>query len=87
MNSLKERKLQILLFAQARQLVGRPTVEIPWTDGETVLKLKRELTSHYPALAPLLSKLLVAVNNQFATDDALIRVTDEVACFPPVSGG
>ncbi len=79
--------LKVQLFAQARQLVGRPVVEIPWIDGETVLKLKRKLTELHPMLLPLTSKLMVAINNDFAGDESLIRLSDEVACFPPVSGG
>jgi len=40
-----------------------------------------------PALGPLASRLLIAVNNEYARDDSTITMTDEVACFPPVSGG
>ncbi len=79
--------LQVLFFAQARQLVGSPQVEIPWADGETVGQLKERLTERHPSLHPLISKLLVAVNNQYANDDVSIQRSDEVACFPPVSGG
>jgi molybdopterin converting factor small subunit len=79
--------LRVQLFAQARQLAGRPVVEIPWTSGETVLKLKQRMMETCPTLRPLTSKLLFAVNNDYAADDAVVLETDEVACFPPVSGG
>ena len=79
--------LQVKLFAQARQLVGDPHVEIPWSDGQTVAVLKQTLQQRHPQLAPLIPRLLVAVNNDYAADDAVIQASDEVACFPPVSGG
>ena len=79
--------LVVKLFAQARQLAGSPQVEIPWADGQTVLQLKQALAQHKPNLVPLIPRLLVAVNDQYRNDGEGILETDEVACFPPVSGG
>ena len=79
--------LQVKLFARARQLVGQSQVGIPWSDGDSVLRLKEQLSVLYPSLAPAMSGLLVAVNNEYAQDSAFINNDDEVACFPPVSGG
>ena len=79
--------LQVKLFAKARQLAGCPVVDLPWTDGQSVLQLKHVLAERHPDLRPLISRLLVAINNDYATDDASIHSADEVACFPPVSGG
>lgn len=79
--------LQVKLFARARQIVGSPQIEIPWSDGQPVRTLKQELAERHPSLASLIPSLLVAVNNDYAADDATIRSSDEVACFPPVSGG
>jgi molybdopterin synthase sulfur carrier subunit len=79
--------LQVKLFANAREVVGSSVVEIPWSDGQTVLQLKQALAERYPALQPMISRLLVAVNNDYAADEAAIQTVNEVACFPPVSGG
>ncbi len=81
------KSLSIKLFAQARDLAGSPVVELPWSDGESVAALKQRLTERYPDLKPLVPRLLVAVNNNYAADDCELKTTDEVACFPPVSGG
>ena len=35
----------------------------------------------------LADMLLIAINNDYANDEVLIHTGDEVACFPPVSGG
>ncbi|WP_397568206.1 MoaD/ThiS family protein [Schlesneria sp. T3-172] len=79
--------LRVKLFAQAKQLVGSPQVELPWTDGQSVTELKQQLGEQYPQLQPLLPRLLVAVNNEYAGNEQAITTRDEVACFPPVSGG
>lgn len=79
--------LQVQFFAKARELVGASPVEIPWSSGGTVSSLKESLVLLYPQLHPLIPKLLVAVNNNYAKDDSPIQSSDEVACFPPVSGG
>lgn len=79
--------LSVKLFAKARDLAGNSLVELPWSDGETVQTLKRRLVERHPDLTPLAPRLLVAVNNNYASDDSPLKTTDEVACFPPVSGG
>ena len=79
--------LRVMLFAQAKQLAGSSVVEIPWTDGQTVSLLKQVLVERHPELRPLIPRLLVAINNDYAADDAAVDASDEVACFPPVSGG
>ena len=79
--------LSVKLFAKARDLAGSAVIQIPWADGQTVASLKQQLSELHPALEPLLPRLLVAVNNDYAADSALVSSTDEVACFPPVSGG
>lgn len=81
------KSLSIKLFAKARDLAGCPLVELEWSDGETVATLKQRLSEQHPNLGPLVSRLLVAVNNDYAADDCTLKTTDEVACFPPVSGG
>lgn len=79
--------LAVKFFAQARELVGSPQIEISWTDGQTVSELKQALVQSYPNLSGLISRLLVAVNNEYANDNLPLKQADEVACFPPVSGG
>lgn len=81
------KSLAVKLFAKARDLAGSPLVELPWSDGETVAVLKQRLIEQYADLRPLVPRLLVAVNNNYAADDCALKTTDEVACFPPVSGG
>lgn len=86
-NAAEISMLSVKLFAKARDLAGSPVVQIPWSDGQTVADLKRQLGELHPAIGPLVPRLLVAVNNDYAADSRTLTSADEVACFPPVSGG
>jgi molybdopterin converting factor small subunit len=55
--------------------------------GSTVADLRKSLCKVCPALQPLISGLLIAVNAQYASDAAWLTPDADVACFPPVSGG
>jgi molybdopterin synthase catalytic subunit len=52
-----------------------------------VARLRQLLAERHPALAEALPSTVVAVNHDFAFDESLIADGDEVALFPPVSGG
>ncbi|MEP3479489.1 MAG: MoaD/ThiS family protein [Fuerstiella sp.] len=79
--------IQVLLFAQAKQLVGRDSLEVEIPDQGTVADLLNHVVQAAPELQPMQTNLLVAVNNQFANRQQVIHPSDTVACFPPVSGG
>ncbi len=80
-------KLDVRLFARARDAAGaeRVTVELP--AGACVADLRAALAAHSPNLETLVPCLLVAVGTDYADDRVLLSPHAEVACFPPVSGG
>jgi molybdopterin converting factor subunit 1 len=80
-------RIQVKLFAQARQLVGRETVEVELPARTTVAVLRREIAAQYPALENLAPHTLVALDKQYADDGDLVPSEAEVAFLPPVSGG
>ena len=83
--------MKILYFAWLRSKIGVPTetVELPpevSTAGALVDWLKTRSPRHAEALAN--SKVVkVAVNQEHVPYDHPISATDEVALFPPVTGG
>ncbi|CAO3422417.1 molybdopterin converting factor subunit 1 [Azospirillum endophyticum] len=83
--------MKILYFAWLRSKIGVPTetVELPpevTTAGGLVDWLKTRSPRHAEALAN--SKVVkVAVNQEHVPYDHPISATDEVALFPPVTGG
>ena len=78
-------KYKISAFGITKDLLGgRDTViEI---HGTTVGELRQELSERFPELLDLKS-LFIAVNNDYADDDRVLKSTDEIALIPPVSGG
>lgn len=83
--------MKILYFAWLRSKIGVPTetVDLPaevTTAGALVEWLKTRSPRHAEALAN--SKLVkVAVNQEHVPYDHPISATDEIALFPPVTGG
>jgi len=80
-------KLQLRLFAKARDLVGQEYVEVDLDDSARVSDLKIALNRAFPQLEPLMPGLLFAVGTDYAGDDVRLADNGQVACFPPVSGG
>lgn len=75
------------LFAVARQRVGAAEVGVELAGPATVGELKRAVAEQYPALAPMLPGMMVAVEGEYAAEDRRIEPDQEVALIPPVSGG
>jgi molybdopterin converting factor subunit 1 len=78
--------INIALFGIAREIVGQPSLSLTAPEGQSAAGLLAELRRTYPDLAGLRS-LAVAVNNEYAADDVVLRERDEIALIPPVSGG
>ncbi|MFW5940902.1 MAG: molybdopterin converting factor subunit 1 [Chloroflexota bacterium] len=80
-------EVEIRLFASLKDRAGGERVAVTVEEPATVETLRQALADAYPALAPALSTALVAVNQDFAFDQTPVQDGDEVALFPPVSGG
>ena len=79
--------LRILYFATIRDLAGMREETVSLPEGSRVKDLKSRLGSDHPELIKVFSSAIFAVNREFAFDDHLLEEGDEVAIFPPVSGG
>jgi len=80
-------QIQVRLFARARELANSDLVSVQVQEGTTVARLRQAIAEQVPQLQPLSGQLLIAVDNAYAGEDQLLTETQEVACFPPVSGG
>lgn len=80
-------KIEVKLFAMARQRVGAATAAVEVPENAKVAVLREALARQYPMLADAVEHLRFAVNNDYAGNDSIIPPTAEVACIPPVSGG
>lgn len=79
--------VSVLLYAQARELVGEPHISVTLAESATVAALREALIAQYPALSPLLPHAMFAVDAQYAQETAKIHNNSTVALIPPVSGG
>lgn len=79
--------VHVHLFARARDLAGADLLRVDLPDGATVAELRRRLAADHPALASLLERSALAVENEFAADSLVLTNDAEVAVLPPVSGG
>ena len=80
-------KVFLLFFATLKDRAKANRAEIALPDGATVAHLKAEVANRFPNVAPALPTCIAARNKEFATDSELLADGDEVALFPPVSGG
>ncbi|MDO5055261.1 molybdopterin synthase sulfur carrier subunit [Pasteurella oralis] len=80
--------LKILFFAQTRELIGIDEIELPstFTTAEEVRAYLSEKGERW-ALALEKEKLLVAINQTLMSLDSQVQSGDEIAFFPPVTGG
>ncbi len=79
--------LRVLAFASAAEAMGAAEIEIELADGSGMADLESRLTTDYPELRPLWSRLALAVDGELAGTEAELRDGTEVALLPPVSGG
>ncbi len=83
--------MKLVYFAWLRERVGIPGESVtPPADVTTVGALLQWLKARgggYAEALKDLSVVRVAVNQEYAGPDAPVRPGDEVALFPPVTGG
>jgi molybdopterin synthase sulfur carrier subunit len=79
----------VVFLAQLREQLGCADIEIDSTEVSSISELKQYLLKRYPEWSEYLEqkKLLVALNHEYARGDSPVVSGDEVAFFPPVTGG
>jgi len=83
--------LKLLFFAKLREDLGTPAEDLILpADVTTVGGLRAHLTARGGAWATVLAPgraLRIAVNQEMAQPSTSIKADDEIAFFPPVTGG
>lgn len=79
--------IRVKLFASYREMVGRDQVEIEIAPGGTVGDALDALGRRHPVLAEQAYAPLAACNLTHVGLAHPLREGDELAIFPPVSGG
>jgi molybdopterin converting factor subunit 1 len=79
--------VKILFFGAARDAVGHGEVEFVLTGTPTASSALAQVLEKFPDLRRFGRSLLFAVNQEYAAGDREVHEGDELAVFPPVSGG
>jgi molybdopterin synthase sulfur carrier subunit len=83
--------IKVLYFARLKESLNYSTEDMPLpADVTSVTQLKAHLAQRGEAWANLFSgkhPIRAAINHSLVENDALIKDGDEVAFFPPVTGG
>ncbi|HEU4596675.1 MAG TPA: molybdenum cofactor biosynthesis protein MoaE [Pyrinomonadaceae bacterium] len=79
---------RVLFFGAARDAAGTDEAVLDFDAPATARTILERVLDTYPALRRFGPSLLFAVNQEYARDpEAEVRDGDELALFPPVSGG
>jgi len=82
--------IRVLYFASLRERVGTGAEELPVDHSQSVADVLARLRARGGAWAEALAperKVLIAINQAMAQPNAGIEDGDEIAFFPPVTGG
>ncbi len=79
--------VRVLFFGAARDAVGDEQIDLACGVGCTTGEAFEKVLAEYPTLNRFGKSLLLAVNQQYADTKRELQEGDELAIFPPVSGG
>ena len=86
-SSLNKVNIRVLFFGAARDAVAANQLELALDTPATVASAFQKLVTRFSDLERFGRSLLFAVNQEYATADTALNENDELAIFPPVSGG
>ncbi len=80
-------KVQVLFYAQLRDLVGMCQLDVDVANGATVRDLLVHLYAHQPKLRQHDKSILIGAGVEFVDRNFKLSPGDEISIMPPVQGG
>ncbi len=81
--------IKVLFFAKLRETLGCGELSVEPAGEDTTESIRQRLMADHPNWQEALSdeQLLIAVNQNLCTQEQTVGDGDELAFFPPVTGG
>lgn len=79
--------VHVLFFGSARDVAGTNSLDLTIKSPAKLTNASDVLFERFPDLRRFGRSLLFAVNREYAKEDTELKADDELAVFPPVSGG
>ena len=79
--------IRVLFFASISDIVGMRETSVDAGDFKDVKSIFDRFARENPSLEAYRSSVLCALNSEFARPGSPVHDGDELAFFPPVSGG
>jgi len=80
-------KVKVKLFALYRERAGTNELWLDLPEGASVQDALNSLAQRFPSLEELLGRAFFALNKRYVQLQDPLKEGDELAVFPPVSGG
>ena len=78
--------ITVRLFARYGEAAGVPAIEIEARSGSTLAQIWEGVRERVPALRSE-ERPLLACDHEYADPERIVTGVEEIAAFPPVSGG